>query len=132
MRDPIALQLLKETPAETRQFLKKYGELVIRIHDLLEEKGWSQKDLAAKLEKSPSEISKWLGGDHNLTLRTLTKLEVELGEDLIQIPKTRKFKVISSNVVRLELPRVAHSKIPSDSSFSEWTTVKTGTRQSVA
>jgi ribosome-binding protein aMBF1 (putative translation factor) len=86
MRNSLARQILEETPAETRQFVKRYGELVVRIYELLEEKGWTQKDLAAKLDKSPSEISKWLSGEHNLTLRTLTRLEVELGEDLIQIP----------------------------------------------
>jgi len=71
MRNTIARQILEETPAETRQFVRRYGELVVRIHELLEQKGWSQKDLANRLGKSPSEISKWLSGDHNFTLRSL-------------------------------------------------------------
>lgn len=86
MRNHTARQILAETPPETHQFVRRYGELVVRIHELLEAKGWSQKDLAERMGKSPSEISKWLSGEHNFTLRSLAKLEVELGEDLIQIP----------------------------------------------
>ena len=32
------------------------------------------------------EISKWLGGNHNFTLRSLAKLQAELGEEIIQVP----------------------------------------------
>lgn len=35
------------------------------------------------MDKKPSEINKWLKGNHNLTLKTLAKLEAELGEPLI-------------------------------------------------
>jgi transcriptional regulator with XRE-family HTH domain len=37
--------------------------------------------------KKPSEISKWLNGEHNFTLRSLAKLEAELGEPIITVPK---------------------------------------------
>jgi len=56
---------------------------VVRINEILQEKGYTQKDLAAKMNKKPSEINKWLKGNHNLTLKTLAKLEAELGEPLI-------------------------------------------------
>jgi transcriptional regulator with XRE-family HTH domain len=101
MKNSLARQILAETPPETRQFVRRYGQLVTRIADLMEERGWSQKDLAEKMGKSPSEISKWLSGEHNLTLRTLAKLEVELGEDIFSIPKSTKFKVHSSKVIKL-------------------------------
>jgi len=35
------------------------------------------------MKKKPSEINKWLKGNHNLTLKTLAKLEAELGEPII-------------------------------------------------
>jgi transcriptional regulator with XRE-family HTH domain len=35
------------------------------------------------MKKRPSEINKWLKGNHNLTLKTLAKLEAELGEPII-------------------------------------------------
>jgi len=39
------------------------------------------------MNKKPSEINKWLKGNHNLTLKTLAKLEAELGEPIIQVRK---------------------------------------------
>jgi transcriptional regulator with XRE-family HTH domain len=39
------------------------------------------------MNKKPSEINKWLKGNHNLTLKTLAKLEAELGEPIIYTSK---------------------------------------------
>ena len=58
-----------------------------RIYDLLEQKGMSQKDLAQKLGKTETEVSRWLSGTHNLTLSTISKISVALGEDIIIVPK---------------------------------------------
>src|SRR5690606_47309 len=88
-----AKKILDETPAEVRIFVRKYGDIVVRVHQLLREKGWTQKDLAGKLEKTPSEISKWLSGDHNFTLRSLAKLEAELGSEIVYVPKKDSFYV---------------------------------------
>jgi transcriptional regulator with XRE-family HTH domain len=103
MKNALARQILAETPADVKQFVRRYSELTVRIHDILEEKGWTQKDLAEKMGKSPSEISKWLNGEHNFTIRSLTKLEVELGVELIQIPKYHKFQVLSRKTIHLEI-----------------------------
>ncbi|RME38367.1 MAG: XRE family transcriptional regulator, partial [Deltaproteobacteria bacterium] len=50
----------------------RFVELSMRISDavaeVLHRKGWTQKDLAARLGKTPAEVSKWLSGTHNLTL----------------------------------------------------------------
>ena len=93
MRSRIAKKLLDETPAEVRIFVRKYGDIVVRVHQLLRDKGWTQKDLAGRLEKTPSEVSKWLSGDHNFTLRSLAKLEAELGAEIIYVPKKDSFHV---------------------------------------
>lgn len=41
------------------------------------ERGWilSKIDLAKKFGKSPSEITKWLSGNHNFTVDTLIEIE---------------------------------------------------------
>lgn len=114
MRSLIARKVLSETPAETRQFVRRHGELVVRIAEILQERGWSQKDLAEKMGKKPSEISKWLSGEHNLTLRSLAKLEIELGEDLIQIPRSVKFKVQSSKTVSIDANPIRSSSHTSE------------------
>lgn len=59
-------------------------DIVLRINEILERKGYTQKDLADKMKKRPSEINKWLKSNHNLTLKTIAKLEAELGEPIIK------------------------------------------------
>ncbi|MBD1362549.1 helix-turn-helix transcriptional regulator [Mucilaginibacter sp. ZT4R22] len=83
MRSKVAQQIQDETPQEVRIFVRQYTDIVVRINEIMAEKGYTQKDLAAKMNKKPSEINKWLKGNHNLTLKTLAKLEAELGEQLI-------------------------------------------------
>ena len=77
-------EMLRErvTP-ESQAFIRMSVEIVKRIHFLLKEKGMSQTDLANALEKSPSEVSKWLSGMHNFTLKSLAKLEIVLGAPII-------------------------------------------------
>lgn len=82
-------RLLKSTPKDVEIFVDLYAELVVRINQLLREKGISKKGLAEKLGKNPSEISKWLSGEHNFTLRSLAKLSAELGEPLLEVPKRK-------------------------------------------
>ena len=83
MLSEVAKQILAETPDEVRIFVRQYTQIVLRIHSILEAKGYTQKDLANKMDKKPSEINKWLKGQHNLTLKTIAKLEAELGEPII-------------------------------------------------
>jgi transcriptional regulator with XRE-family HTH domain len=87
--------MLDKTPLETKIFVQKYADLVVLINQILKEKGYTQKLLAQKLDKSPSEISKWLSGEHNFTLRSLAKLEAELGEPILYIPKRTNFQMTS-------------------------------------
>lgn len=90
MRSKIAQRILDNTPKETEVFVRLYGDIVARVHHILKAKGFTQKDLAERLDKKPSEINKWLKGEHNLTLRSIAKLEAELGETIISVPKQYK------------------------------------------
>lgn len=102
MRSKVLQQILSETPAEVGAFVRKYGDIVVRIHQLLKDKGITQKELADRMDKSPSEISKWLSGNHNLTLRSITKLETELGEEIINVPKRHiVFSTAQSETIHL-------------------------------
>jgi transcriptional regulator with XRE-family HTH domain len=83
MRSKVAKKIQDETPEEVRIFVRQYTDIVIRINQILQIRGYTQKDLAERMNKKPSEINKWLKGNHNLTLKTLAKLEAELGEPII-------------------------------------------------
>ncbi len=56
-----------------------------RIQFILDKKNLEQKDLARLLKKNESEISKWLSGSHNFTVKTLAKIEDVLGEKLYEV-----------------------------------------------
>jgi ribosome-binding protein aMBF1 (putative translation factor) len=71
---------------ENKIYIRKNLQISERVSELLEEKGWSQKEFARRLGKKESEVSKWLSGLHNLTLKSITKMEAVLEEDIIQAP----------------------------------------------
>lgn len=87
MRSKIAKKIQNETPEDVRIFVRQYSDIVVRINNILKAKGYTQKDLAQCVKKKPSEINKWLKGNHNLTLKTIAKLEAELGEPIIEVKK---------------------------------------------
>ncbi|SEH39907.1 helix-turn-helix domain-containing protein [Chryseobacterium culicis] len=86
MRNKFLKEIIDQTSKDTEIFIDKYSDIVLRINQILKEKNISQKDLATSMGKSPSELSKWLSGNHNLTLRSIAKIEAELGESIIEIP----------------------------------------------
>ncbi len=86
MRAKFLQEVIDETPKDVEIFMRWYADLTVRINRVLKEKGISQKELAESLGKKPSEISKWLTGEHNFTLRSLAKLQADLDVELIQIP----------------------------------------------
>lgn len=88
MRSKIAKRIQSETPEEVRIFVRQYANIVLGISELIKSKCCTQKDPADKLNKQPSEINKWLEGNHNLTLKTIAKLKAQLGEPIIYVKKT--------------------------------------------
>ena len=70
---------------ETRRQVALSFQIVDRIHEILVGKGLKQKDLAARLGKNESEISKWMRGTHNFTIDTLASIEDALGEPVISV-----------------------------------------------
>ncbi|SMD42075.1 Helix-turn-helix [Aquiflexum balticum DSM 16537] len=91
MRSKLIQEILDKTPQDIRIFTRMYADIVLRVHDLIKEKGITQRTLADMMDKKPSEVSKWLGGEHNFTLRSLAKLQAELGEPIIYVPKKKTF-----------------------------------------
>lgn len=90
MRSETVKRILERTPEHIRISTHWYADLMLHISNVLKQKGISQKELAAKMGKQPSEISKWLKGEHNFTLSSLAKLQAELGVTLLEIPVEKK------------------------------------------
>ena len=83
----------KRVNPEIRQSVALSFRIVDRIHEILEEKGLKQKDLAQRLGKSEAEISKWMRGTHNFTIDTLVSIEDALDAPIIQISHSYVYPV---------------------------------------
>ena len=99
-------EYVQSMPKWKQIFHGKYRtELVTRVSEILEEKGWSQSDLANVLECSDAYVSKLLSGNANVTLKTVSKLEAALGEDVMHIAWSLTSKHESNVVPKLwEVP----------------------------
>lgn len=92
-----------KSPADVEQFVEKNLEISQQVYSIMKEKGWSQIDLAKALGKTTAEVSKWLSGTHNLTLRSIAKMEAALEQDIILTPRKaeeqyQKVKYLSVDV----------------------------------
>ncbi len=56
-----------------------------RIFQLMSERGMSKKQFADALGRRPSEITKWLSGQHNFTLATLAMLSTFFGQPIVSV-----------------------------------------------
>ena len=72
--------------ADSKIFVDKSLEIAEYIFQVMEQKGLKQKDLAEKMGKTEAEVSKMLGGMHNLTLRSISKLEAALEATIVCTP----------------------------------------------
>jgi len=70
---------------ETKMQMELSVAIANRVYNILESKGMSQKDFARLMGKTETEVSRWLSGTHNLTIATISKISVALGEDIIKV-----------------------------------------------
>ena len=79
---------------EIDQFVEKNLALTEKVRNNLILKGWNNGDLAKAMGKSPSEVSKWLSGMHNLTLKSIIKMERALETELIHCEPIKEFEYV--------------------------------------
>ena len=75
---------------ETKMQMELSVAIANRIYDILEEKGMTQKDFARLMGKTETEVSRWLSGTHNMTLATLCKISIALGENILSVVDTEE------------------------------------------
>lgn len=54
-----------------------------KLESILKEKNMSHKELAKRMGKTEAEVSRWVCGTHNFTLRTIAKISTVIEVDLI-------------------------------------------------
>ena len=87
--DPVFEQLLHAVPVHLRKETERSYGIAERIYAILKQKGLSKTDLARLTGKKNAEVSKWLSGTQNFTLRTIALIEEALGCELISIAQTK-------------------------------------------
>ena len=80
-------QALLDIPDDVKREVTLFYAVADRLFDLIEEAGMTQKEFAKKIGKSESEVSVWMTGRHNFTLRTLAKVSSVLNADIVSVPK---------------------------------------------
>lgn len=56
-----------------------------RIAELMNARGLSKKQFADALGRRPSEVTKWLSGQHNFTIATISMLSAFFGQPIISV-----------------------------------------------
>ena len=103
--------IVNNTSEEIQEHVKMSMDILDRIHELLDEKfEGKQKLLAEKMQKTEAEVSKWLSGVQNFTIRTLTKLEIAFGAPIIAVCT----KSTNSTFVQARAYRQDHVKVAVD------------------
>lgn len=78
----------KTTPENTKKQVDFGVAIANRVYDLLKERSMTQRDFAKALNKTETEVSRWLSGTHNLTLSSIAKMATVLGDDIITTTHT--------------------------------------------
>ena len=78
---------LAAIPPEQKAELELSFSIAERMDEILKEKNVSQRELARRLGKRESEVSRWLTGRHNFTTNTIAKIENALGSRIVQVTR---------------------------------------------
>ncbi len=106
---PVINQLLGEiTPLEKLQTNTKMT-LGARLDDLITARGWGKSEFAEKVNKNPSEITKWLSGTQNFTIDTLAEIGVVLNMPVSELFAPKRVHVINRMQVVVSVKEVQQS-----------------------
>ena len=86
MSENIIYKIIESIPVFRKRFHRLSHDVAGYLYHVLNDKGIKQNEFAEKMKKSESEISKWLSGYHNFTIKTIAKIESELCIEILQVP----------------------------------------------
>lgn len=76
-------EIVSQVPTEIKMEIDLSFAIAERIDNLIIKKGLSKKEFAEAIGRRPSEVTKWLSGQHNFTIRTLAMLSAFFEESII-------------------------------------------------
>lgn len=78
-------ELLSDITPEERAEARLSFQISNRLDALMTERGLSKKQFAEAIGKRPSEITRWLSGEHNFTISTLAMLSSFFGQPIVTV-----------------------------------------------
>ncbi len=78
-------EMLASTSPAIQQEVSLEFAISNRIYELMTERGLSKLQFAQALGKRLSEVTKWLSGQHNFTIKTISQLSAFFGKALISV-----------------------------------------------
>lgn len=105
-------------PEDVERFVDKNLDISQQVYAILKTKGWTQKELAKAIGKKDAEISRWLNGTHNLTLRSIAKMEAALDADIIITPLKASQIYKSIQYVTLKVQANKNNLTPDNSTYT--------------
>ena len=86
--------LNKITPVEKMQASIKMT-LAARIDDLISARGFGKSEFSEKVNKNPSEITKWLSGTQNFTIDTLVEIAMALNISVVELFAPKQLQIVN-------------------------------------
>ena len=86
IQNPLFRECLAAIPEERKAEFDLSFAIATRIDEVLKRKGMTQRELARRLGKRESEVSKGLPGRHNFTTNTIARISLSLGAPIINVP----------------------------------------------
>ena len=74
---------LSQVPNDLKREIDLSFAIADKIDAILKEEGNKKKELAKRTGKTQAEVSRWLCGTHNFTLRTIAKIEDALDRRIV-------------------------------------------------
>lgn len=78
-------EMVGQVPPQIKEEINLSFAISNKIDALMRERGLSKKQFADQIGKRPSEITRWLSGQHNFTVSTLAMLSSFFGKSIISV-----------------------------------------------
>lgn len=79
------MDMVHQVPDEIKEEINLTFAISNKIDELMRERGLSKKQFADQIGRRPSEITRWLSGQHNFTVSTLAMLSAFFGKSIISV-----------------------------------------------
>lgn len=82
--------ILDVLPREVQLRTKLSIAIAKRIEFLMKQQGLTKKQFAEAMGRRPSEITKWMSGEHNFTIGTLARLSAFFEQPIIEVVEEKE------------------------------------------